>query len=472
MRKTAQILGLAKTNPDFRRSLVAELRRQANQPSELILKWMQARVKKGKGAFVPAVVQEALAYLPGWSLEETTVYVTLNAYGGDDILESLGILGNDFRFRQGDAKTPCAFIAKDRGPAGKLALEKLIPELEQKGTLVAGNPKVPSGTPKIKEIYLTKPGPIQLEYANHICLIQKMWVGFPGWTVTAPNGKSGSFAKPANRRTFVESGPAYDTAAFWTFGYKNGLVEDCQKVLDQQDPTLIEDLGKSKADRERVQALRAYNPEVTKVLKAITDAKYQGVVKFWRDYYEEGVAMYEKAQAEANAQGKRLAPSNWLKGSSGEAARQDFVRRVFSQEHWDPEKKLVTHLPSKQIGVAGVPKAIEAEAKRVADEGRAEFLEKNTIKLSAIVNKKGGLKEAKVLDLNDAFWDYGGEILFTFEDGSRFTVRNKTIWKVSPNGKQFAQFPTTFHNVILPNGKAMSSPSEERMVSVFPVLPG
>jgi hypothetical protein len=63
--------------------------------------------------------------------------------------------------------------------------------------------------------------------------------------------------------------------------------------------------------------------------------------------------------------------------------------------------------------------------------------------------------------------DYGGEIAFTFKDGSSFVVRNKTVFKFSQLGTPFEQYPTTFHKVILPNGKSMSQPSEKRMVEVF-----
>ena len=118
---------------------------------------------------------------------------------------------------------------------------------------------------------------------------------------------------------------------------------------------------------------------------------------------------------------------------------------------------------------------LRARAKLTAEEIRDEFVYKNTGKLSLIIRNKGtqgnpleNLDDAKVTKILPGP-DFGGEILIAFSDGSRFTVRNKTVSKISSLGALFNQFPTTFHNVVLPNGKKMSAPSEERMLKVFAV---
>jgi hypothetical protein len=107
-----------------------------------------------------------------------------------------------------------------------------------------------------------------------------------------------------------------------------------------------------------------------------------------------------------------------------------------------------------------------AHAKAVAQNLRDEFVHKNGMKLSHIARSKGNLEGGRVTEVFHGE-DFGGEMLFAFKDGSQFTVRNKTIFKISPLGKGFEQFPTTFHDVVLPDGSRMSAPSEQRMLEIF-----
>ncbi len=92
---------------------------------------------------------------------------------------------------------------------------------------------------------------------------------------------------------------------------------------------------------------------------------------------------------------------------------------------------------------------------------------KNSMKLSRIVNGKGNLKKASILRINVGPYDYGGELKFEFKDGSSFLVKNKTVFKRSHLGTPFYQFPTTFHNVVLPDGSKMSGVNEKTMLEVF-----
>ena len=56
---------------------------------------------------------------------------------------------------------------------------------------------------------------------------------------------------------------------------------------------------------------------------------------------------------------------------------------------------------------------------------------------------------------------------FEFEDGSRFTVQNSIVLSYSVYGKPFYRYPTTFHNVILPNGDKLRNPSEAKIKKEF-----
>lgn len=52
------------------------------------------------------------------------------------------------------------------------------------------------------------------------------------------------------------------------------------------------------------------------------------------------------------------------------------------------------------------------------------------------------------------------DIMFVFDDGSGFTIRNKIVYKISHQGTTFYTYPTTFHNAYLPDGKRIKSPNE------------
>ena len=118
--------------------------------------------------------------------------------------------------------------------------------------------------------------------------------------------------------------------------------------------------------------------------------------------------------------------------------------------------------------IPGYKKVIQKAAVESSEAMQKEFLFKNAAKLGSIVQAKNvALKKPKILSLTASRGTYEGDVLFTFKDGSSFTVRNKVVLKMNAYGTFFNQFPTTFHDVILPNGKAMGLPSEERMNTVF-----
>lgn len=95
------------------------------------------------------------------------------------------------------------------------------------------------------------------------------------------------------------------------------------------------------------------------------------------------------------------------------------------------------------------------------------FVAKNTAKLGAIVDKKQNMDQVKVVSnrLNGGYLE--NEILVTFNDGAKFVVYSKTIWKRSVLGKIFTQYPTRFKNVVLSSGLHMTAPDEEKMNKEF-----
>jgi hypothetical protein len=106
---------------------------------------------------------------------------------------------------------------------------------------------------------------------------------------------------------------------------------------------------------------------------------------------------------------------------------------------------------------------------KAGDDMQEQFIYKNAAKLVSILEAKpeGLSTEPKILRMRADAGVFEGDIQIRFTDGSSFRVTNKVVVKRNQYGTVFNQFPTTFHDVIMPNGKPMGSPSEERMNMVF-----
>ena len=89
------------------------------------------------------------------------------------------------------------------------------------------------------------------------------------------------------------------------------------------------------------------------------------------------------------------------------------------------------------------------------------YVFKNIRKIAPIVDKKGAPAN---IDAHGSLegWGFHGSLVFKFDDGTEFTVRNKvvTLWNTR---NAVEQFPTTFHNVTFPNGKVEKFVSEKDM---------
>jgi hypothetical protein len=123
---------------------------------------------------------------------------------------------------------------------------------------------------------------------------------------------------------------------------------------------------------------------------------------------------------------------------------------------------LYRHAFVKDMDAKAIKKIATAEASAMKEA----FLMKNVDKLAQILEKKGEMKN-KPTHASYRKGDFFGSMRFQFKDGSSFTVTNKVVVKVNYHGTWFNQFPTTFHNVILPDGSKMKQPSEKRMIEIF-----
>lgn len=58
-------------------------------------------------------------------------------------------------------------------------------------------------------------------------------------------------------------------------------------------------------------------------------------------------------------------------------------------------------------------------------------------------------------------------IHFNFNDGSRFSIKNQIVSKMSNRGTFFYSYPTTFHDAYLPNNEKIPNPNEYTVKKAF-----
>ena len=112
---------------------------------------------------------------------------------------------------------------------------------------------------------------------------------------------------------------------------------------------------------------------------------------------------------------------------------------------------------------------IKKMAQEAADQIIDGFIYKNTGKIAFIIYKKNNMKSVKLENVRIGQGKVESDLHFEFADSSRFTATSSVVGAVSKFGKWFYRYPTTFHNVVLPDGKKLSSPSEQKMEEVFAV---
>jgi hypothetical protein len=141
----------------------------------------------------------------------------------------------------------------------------------------------------------------------------------------------------------------------------------------------------------------------------------------------------------------------------------------------DPENRAAVDAGAVPINVArgeyelklDFKDGLVALAKKDATALRDEFIFKVIEKIAPIVETKGNLAGAREVSNTIHVGRLSGMLEVEFADGASFAVDNNVVYSHSERGRQFARFPLTFHNVILPGGGRMKQPSEERMHEIF-----
>lgn len=95
------------------------------------------------------------------------------------------------------------------------------------------------------------------------------------------------------------------------------------------------------------------------------------------------------------------------------------------------------------------------------------FVYKNTTKIGYILTQKNNLKEVSLNNVKLGNGQVECDMNCEFEDGSKFIANTSVVLSFSKYNKPFYRYPTTFRDVILPNGEKLANSSEERMEEIF-----
>lgn len=392
-------------------------------PTDAEIKLLVKLSKKSKGILDMNLASEALAPF-GWKFEASHHALGMERSDvGWGIQQRLKSCSDYFSVQRGELQ----FWKPDEAACA----QRMIPTVME---IVGGEPTDPS----LGTYYATDPSKSLLRNGRTV-VVTEIWRGGVRWTVTAPGGTKKHFD--------VSDFEAVNLGPLWTFLYKNGAAEAAKTYLGSAQPESIAKATATRAERARVEMERSALPEVAAVFRQITQARYDDVVAYLEEQFRAAT------QEVVNMGSTRI---GWHEIPWG-----NVVGRL-TESYYTGTGSGYAYRPREAF-----ERMVRSEAVRLADETREAFVLKNTARISEIATRKGSLPTAKLLHIGEGYGGYGGEILFSFPDGSSFVLRNKTVWKRSSGGVTFAQFPTTFHDVKLPGGKKMASPSEKRMLDVF-----
>lgn len=106
-----------------------------------------------------------------------------------------------------------------------------------------------------------------------------------------------------------------------------------------------------------------------------------------------------------------------------------------------------------------------------ADEICADFIQRNLVKLAPVFEAKQAGSDLQVIENRVDPRGMNAHLRASFEDGSSFDMKTSVVWSQNQFGTVYVRFPVTFHDVILPDGERMATPSEARMHEIFAVAP-
>lgn len=216
--------------------------------------------------------------------------------------------------------------------------------------------------------------------------------------------------------------------------------------------------------------------KVRDVLEKAIDRAYTGLVERYTLGNRRAIQTYLDAQAKALAdperKGKTYSPTTHFsaKDSRGRDVVFDpmgvaFLSRMLSHKY---ESTAYSEHTTVYKADDDTWTTSDNEAVKQAKLVRDQFLYKNLVKLTPVLEAKGDAAFESIQEVYQFnLGDMRGEFQARFKDGSSFCLRNEVVFVVNQHGTEFNRFPTTFHDVRLAGGVPMPSPSEERMHTVF-----
>jgi len=200
--------------------------------------------------------------------------------------------------------------------------------------------------------------------------------------------------------------------------------------------------------------------KVNELLTGMTDNIRKRVIDSSKRYYRDVVDTY------INETNGMISPHEWAKEKRNNFYPQ--VLNVLVHQTGDYGKQIYKPIDA-------IDKRIDLMAERDGEAVLQRFIAKNTDKLASIIGEKGGLKQASSLGIQIEGHDISGKMRFKFDDGSMFDVWSSVVLHFSSGGRltsgqPFYRYPTTFHNIVTPNGETMRAATEEWMNETFTEL--
>ena len=209
--------------------------------------------------------------------------------------------------------------------------------------------------------------------------------------------------------------------------------------------------------------------DIKAIVRQIADKFHAQLVEQFTQNAQATIANWQKESAEKNLTDSRhLWPTSSTKQNRYEyfanqqkqQAIAPYIEQAAGQSH------SIWHTPKNYVLKSGNDERIAIQAKNYADFAAAGFIAKMVDQFEGICEAKGN---CTVVKANGSLgWN---AIRFEFADGASFDAQNSIVSKWSSKGRPFNQYPTTFHNVILPGGERMKQPSEAKVKKVFVAAP-
>lgn len=234
--------------------------------------------------------------------------------------------------------------------------------------------------------------------------------------------------------------------------------------------------------QEEIEATRYVPPpsssravaQVRALLEKVMDEAYMGILTSYQTYNRNRIQRYLDAQAafwanpDTPTRKKRdgYSPYQYLKdlkeqGRMADADSLSFFSKVLEHEPGGPDH----HHAYLHKATEATWRRSDAEAEKDAKTVRDQFIYKNLVKLTPVLEAKGDALFDRVEEVGRFvnLVNREGDFKFWFKDGSSFRVHNALVPVVNQFNTHFYRFPLTFHDVRLPGDKPMVLPSEEAM---------